>query len=624
MPDISGDISTAPTKNFNAFYGSTEYLPPRKSDCWRAPQNSRPVVMLIPELSGQSPTPCSYIRVLEPLLSDVIKEQFDIRVETLESALSVAASVVIVNRLPCDDVSGLTELFAYLKRTGARLIYEIDDQLLNLNASHPEKHAYQPKAAVVLRLLAEADMVWMSTRQLERSLRPLCRHTRVIENYVSPELIPTCERKPSRGEKFRILYMGTKTHRADLNLVLSALDNLRQKGTPFELTLVGITTEVPKKSWITAIDPPAAATSYPLFMEWLKTLPAFDLGIAPLEPNEFNQCKSAIKYWDYTALGIPVLASDYGPYKEILKHGENGLLADSSAEDWEDKLSIAINNQAMLDEIVQKAQMALKRSYAAASRQETRQHALVDLFRSTSNRMILNKPDRIDFSMTREVIANAFLCGDGIEIGALHNPLAVPKNARVKFVDRIRKEKLYEHYPELRKFTLVDIDIVDDGETLNTISDSSQDFVIANHFIEHSEDPIQTIRNMLRVLKVGGALYLAVPDRRKTFDSDRGATPLDHLMRDHFLGVETSRRTHYEEWVALVEPHFGRSYDKTGFSQRVDELLHQKYSIHFHCWDPAGFFEFLRYLQQECALPFELPLFIERVDEFIAVMRKVH
>ena len=40
-------------------------------------------------------------------------------------------------------------------------------------------------------------------------------------------------------------------------------------------------------------------------------------------------------------------------------------------------------------------------------------------------------------SLTRENIADLYLQGQGIEIGALHHPLVVPKDAKVLYVDRM-------------------------------------------------------------------------------------------------------------------------------------------------------------------------------------------
>ncbi|MBW4518388.1 MAG: class I SAM-dependent methyltransferase [Scytolyngbya sp. HA4215-MV1] len=125
--------------------------------------------------------------------------------------------------------------------------------------------------------------------------------------------------------------------------------------------------------------------------------------------------------------------------------------------------------------------------------------------------------DRAAF-VSREQIAGAFISGTGIEIGALHNLLKISNTAKVKYVDRISNEELRQHYPELKDLLLVELDIIDNGESLASIKNNSQDFVIANHFLEHCENPLGAIQNMFRVLKPEGTLYLAISDKRFTFN----------------------------------------------------------------------------------------------------------
>ena len=40
------------------------------------------------------------------------------------------------------------------------------------------------------------------------------------------------------------------------------------------------------------------------------------------------------------------------------------------------------------------------------------------------------------------------------------------------------------------------VDVVDDAQTLATFPDESVDFVIANHVLEHLEDPIGALENV--------------------------------------------------------------------------------------------------------------------------------
>jgi predicted SAM-dependent methyltransferase len=218
----------------------------------------------------------------------------------------------------------------------------------------------------------------------------------------------------------------------------------------------------------------------------------------------------------------------------------------------------------------------------------------------------------------REAIAKQYVRGKGIEIGALHHPLKVPRTATVTYVDRLSVEGLREHYPELKHEKLVPVDIIDDGEQLTRLARSSQDFVIANHFIEHCQDPIGAIQNMLRVLAPGGVLYLAIPDKRYTFDEARPLTSLEHLLQDFDQGPEWSRKQHFEEWVRLVN----KIEDDAQFERRVDELMARDYSIHYHVWTQMEILELLMTLAKKMSFGFEIELCTRGGIEVVMILRK--
>jgi glycosyltransferase involved in cell wall biosynthesis len=56
-------------------------------------------------------------------------------------------------------------------------------------------------------------------------------------------------------------------------------------------------------------------------------LAAVDISIAPLVDNPQRRAKSAIKYLEAAAIGVPTLAADLPPYQRDVRHGETGLLA---------------------------------------------------------------------------------------------------------------------------------------------------------------------------------------------------------------------------------------------------------------------------------------------------------
>jgi len=218
-----------------------------------------------------------------------------------------------------------------------------------------------------------------------------------------------------------------------------------------------------------------------------------------------------------------------------------------------------------------------------------------------------------------------FLRGSGIEIGALHQPLALDglSISQIQYVDRMAVNELRRHYPELSAYKFVPVQVLDDGETLATFADNSLDFIIANHFIEHTRNPIGTLRNWLRKLKPDGIVYMAVPDKRRIFDVERPLTPLAHLVEDDAQSPSDREQRdfeHYLEYARLVDKQIGAQAEP-----HAQRLVATDYSIHFHTFVAATFIELLRHAQERLALPFEILAYADTVpgsDEFLVVLRK--
>jgi SAM-dependent methyltransferase len=226
-------------------------------------------------------------------------------------------------------------------------------------------------------------------------------------------------------------------------------------------------------------------------------------------------------------------------------------------------------------------------------------------------------PQGREVRAARRSLARRFLTGEGLELGALNLPLALPRGACVRYVDRMSAEDLRAEYPTFASWDLVEPDVIDDGEQLATIADAAVDFVVANHFIEHTQDPIATLANHLRVLRPQGVLFMAVPDQRQTPDAGRETTSLEHLLRDHRDGPARSRMDHYGEYVRSWEQLQGHAADA-----RARELAESDFSIHFHAWTPDAFAHLLVHCRQELRLPLEIEALQPVRHEFIAILRK--
>ena len=75
----------------------------------------------------------------------------------------------------------------------------------------------------------------------------------------------------------------------------------------------------------------------------LAELSAFDIGIMPMPDDPWARGKCAMKALLYMALGVPAVCSPVGTNCALIRHGDNGLLADTR-EEWSTALRELIEN----------------------------------------------------------------------------------------------------------------------------------------------------------------------------------------------------------------------------------------------------------------------------------------
>ena len=123
---------------------------------------------------------------------------------------------------------------------------------------------------------------------------------------------------------------------------------------------------------------------------------------------------------------------------------------------------------------------------------------------------------------------------EGLEIGALAHPIVRRSDGRVMYVDQADAASLRRTYadsPMIDAGQIVDVDAVWGSRTLTgCLSGRSVDYVMASHVAEHVPDLITWLDEVRAVLRPGGELRLALPDRRYSHDALRAPTRLGDLV----------------------------------------------------------------------------------------------
>lgn len=107
------------------------------------------------------------------------------------------------------------------------------------------------------------------------------------------------------------------------------------------------------------------------FIRWeskneLKILHKFDIGIMPIEDNEWTRGKCGFKLIQYMASGVPAIGSDVGMNKDIIDDGINGFLAKDESE-WTKKLNSLINDETLRKKFKKNARKQIEQNYSINS-----------------------------------------------------------------------------------------------------------------------------------------------------------------------------------------------------------------------------------------------------------------
>ena len=107
----------------------------------------------------------------------------------------------------------------------------------------------------------------------------------------------------------------------------------------------------------------------------------FDIGLMPLEDNEWTRYKCGLKILQYMAIGIPGVVSPVGVNSQIVQHGENGFLATSESE-WTEHLECLLNDIELRKKIGRAGRQTVENCYSV----EANVSRLEEVFLRCANR----------------------------------------------------------------------------------------------------------------------------------------------------------------------------------------------------------------------------------------------
>lgn len=286
----------------------------------------------------------AHVRCVRPLSHPGLRTRVQAVELDAEAFLDGTArcDIVLVQRdaVPVAQVPSFLEA---ARERGVPIVFELDDNLLESDPDEVERHDPLPDPRHLTELAAASSAMTVSTPPLFEIAQRHANRVRLVPNALDERLwMPAYPDSPFSAnghrdggeDRFRVLYMGTTTHSADLALLKPAVEELRANGVPLDLEVIGGEPRYADTGWYRRVEIPPGNAVYPRFVRWLRSEAGrWSAAVAPLRDTSFTACKSDLKFLEYSALGLPGVYSDVGVYASCV-HAATGLLAENTVESW--------------------------------------------------------------------------------------------------------------------------------------------------------------------------------------------------------------------------------------------------------------------------------------------------
>lgn len=243
------------------------------------------------------------------------------------------------------------------KGLGKKIIYEADDDTINIPTSNPVSEAAIPAIPLTKHIIENADGIFVTTHRLGATLKEAVPNAKDTPLFVLPNSVETYRfenpRKSYRKnpDEIRIAWSGGMTHGADIKLMFDGLKRILKEYK--NVKFVTLTS----KSMHELMDfehewhPFVPTEDYP------ETLASLDVDIAliPLEDSIFNGGKSPIKWVEFSVIGAASVYSDVPPYSDYIMDGKTGI-AVGKDNDWYTPIKKLVDDVKLRKELADAAQ----------------------------------------------------------------------------------------------------------------------------------------------------------------------------------------------------------------------------------------------------------------------------
>ncbi len=224
---------------------------------------------------------------------------------------------------------------ACLRRHARKIIYNYDDAIM-FDEKRPGESAWW-RGIAFARTVKLADMVLVGSPYLGDFARPYNANVQILPiGLTTQDYRP--QEAPNPDGKVRLVWIGSVSTLKYLRQIEGVLEEIGRRHKNVVLRIICddffdvSNLPMEKRRWSAQSRAVDLATS--------------DIGLAPLPDDPFTRGKCSFKVLEYSASGLPVVASPIGTNAQYVQEGITGFLC-VTPEEWVEKIGHLIENPQM-------------------------------------------------------------------------------------------------------------------------------------------------------------------------------------------------------------------------------------------------------------------------------------
>ena len=245
------------------------------------------------------------------------------------------------------------------RKAGHTVVTFCDDDLLHLPKSDPTI-PWRKKA--FLKTLKYSDAIWSCSRLILQDYCSLTAggRTAYTDTILQEEELRDVDITHKENKQVKIVYAAGGSHAGLFEKYIKPIvpDLINEFGDRISFTFVGVH---PQMEGIPCEYVPGMALQ--AYRDYMKNS-HFDIGLAPLNVDEFSKRKYFNKFIEYTTQGIMGIYTNTEPYTHVVENEVNGLLANNKPEDWLSAIRKAVQDKALRQRYIENAVEYLRENHS--------------------------------------------------------------------------------------------------------------------------------------------------------------------------------------------------------------------------------------------------------------------